>query len=242
MSELAATEQQLQRQYGENGNAPKAEMFTTPEGREVEPLAWASEQIGMEIIAVKKIGRGKWSWYFTIRHARGHVREMDPIPGDRILEPAFMRKKFFQASDRAIARLKGEEWDRVAEALACGAVERDHGDDHDRAWTERLATFCTESLSHHSVDLADTDKKAEAIEAGWECFTDDGGRLWIYKSAFARYVRTVLKVYVDDDTVVTALAHLGFESKQLTARSRKTPGTSRSRWFYYSPQEFNPDA
>lgn len=226
----------------------RGEVYRLKSGRACTELEWVSEVTGVTIVKVGKIGgNGKWAGYLTVKHARGHTREMDPIPWDRLLEPTYMRKKLFQGTDLPIARLKGDEWDDVAAALAAAAVEREHGNDNRDTWIALLRDYSKEKLLTNEVegvpvDLTRTDHKVEIIvRKRAEVFVDKDQRLWTRKEPFASWLRVIQRLYLDGDKIGTGLVEAGFEPKQLSVRVTDVTGDSKkvvSCRYYRSPRGF----
>jgi hypothetical protein len=217
-------------------------VFLNDEGDPVEDvLGWVKSRIGVKIDRVEKIvgGGRKSMWHFTVEHRRGHTVEMSPIEGGRVIDAHYMRAQFFAEAGKAIEQLKAKEWGRIAEAFDHAAIERDTGDSEKRAWTERLASFA-ESCPK-GIDIDDPSVKADHIDTRVRCFIDTTGTLWAHKESFENHLRNIERYYPKAGEVASALTLLGFEHKQLTARSRKH-SKNVARWYYHSPAAFEVEA
>jgi hypothetical protein len=220
----------------------RGQVYRLKNGEACTSLQWASEQMDVDVLKVEKIGPSKSQWYFTVKHADGSTREMDPIPGDRILEPTYMRKKIFQGTDLPPNRLKADEWDDVAAALAQGAVEREHGHDDRATWIERLRGHVKATLaeSADAIDMADAKSKAEVVEAATSLFWDTDGRLWLLKEPFAKHLREQ-HLYVQGGEIGTGLTLAGIEPKKLSIRRRREgdlKGKVLTVQYYRTPKGF----
>jgi hypothetical protein len=244
LPDAATLAEELQERHANGaGPDPLPGAFVNDEGQAVEDtLDWASKRIGVEVEKVEKIvGEGREpKWHLTVKHRRGNTVEMAPITGARIIDAHYMRQQFFAGAGKAIERLKDKEWGRIAEALDHAAVERDTGDSQKRAWTERLASFARESLGGGGLDI-DAATKAEIIDSHQPHFIDTAGRLWVHKESFENHLRNIERIYTKGGEVGEALTLLGFEHKQLTAKSRRS-GKNVSRNYYYSPTAFEAEA
>ena len=209
----------------ENGPPPnehqnrRGEIYRLKNGEPCTPLEWASEQIALQVLKVEKIGGSKWQWYFTVTHADSSEREMDPIPGDRILEPTYMRKKFFQGSDLPITRLKptnGTTWpqpsptQRSSESMATTTGRRGSN--------EYAATQPSTGPRPLLILPTPTPRRRRSRKAksGSGTPTGDCGSS---KSRSPRYLRDQ-HLYVEGGDIGTGLTLAGIEPKKLSVRRR----------------------
>ncbi len=157
------------------------------------------------------------------------------------------RQRIFEATGSWLpSTIKGPEWDLLTSALHAASILQDHDStdaDQTRAW---IAGYLENVGDGEIFDIDDSVDRARALGAkdlegygGWrrKCFRDQQGRLYLSLDDLLKHVtRSVARTTRGD--LAAQLATLGFESKQLSARTEDKVLKGR---FWRSPAAFDPE-